>query len=92
MNEQFTPGPWIVCAGPDPKNKTIVAGSTQNGALICRTSSEGWADGDQPDFANANLIASSPDMYKAISNFLNYGDSRIVRDEMKAALSKATNL
>jgi hypothetical protein len=93
---KHTPGPWIVVAGPDPVNKTIIAVNAAGQPAIATTRSESFADGCKPDEENAYLIAAAPALLAALSALLtSYSDiyghhTKAELDAARAAIASAT--
>lgn len=56
VNEQFTPGPWIV--DPEYPRDVVTLDGRKDVALA--------APNDEQSFANAHLIAAAPDLYAAL--------------------------
>lgn len=91
----FTPGPWRL--HKNKKDQSIITGTT-----------EGWGpdhlatidtSGNPPErLANASLIAAAPELFEALSLFIQYEGSKdnlglgqlaVARDKARAALAKA---
>jgi hypothetical protein len=62
---KHTPGPWAVAAGANPKNRVIYSVNGAGHPHIAVTVSHDFADGCEPDFANAALIAAAPELLAA---------------------------
>ncbi len=81
---KYTPGPWM---NPAMSNEvmTVPIGEIK----ICKVFP---VSEENNGAANARLIAAAPDLYKALSDYVNYGDSKIARDAALKALKKARTL
>lgn len=63
MNTQHTPGPWKVCLGPDlDGNLAAQVSNGENFVASCGTEKSTMPGGFDRCKANAQLIASAPDL------------------------------
>lgn len=97
-DDMFTPGPWIAKKGAGwfvsrPNARIALAvGMRPDTSLVT-----GENDHESESRANANLIASAPDLYEALKSCLNFmenteselGFNLESADQARAALAKA---
>lgn len=53
---KHTPTPWIAVAGANPKHKSIMAVNAAGHPTLAKIESHGFAEGCEPDHANAEFI------------------------------------
>lgn len=91
--EKFTPGPWVITSGANPKEKNIVAigsGGPENGhPRVAKTICEDFGDGCNPDIANAHLIAAAPEMYEMLQALAYHAPNRTFEKQVQDLLAKA---
>lgn len=90
-DSKHTPGPWIICAGANPKNKTIIAGSTESHAVICSTSGDGWSEADHLSISTANAHLIALEALKAVDRFFSKSvfDNGTIHQTVKDAITKS---
>lgn len=84
---KHTPGPWSYDTGPALSGRYHVVNDA-NGDMVC----ECYEGADSDREANAHLIASAPDMRKALDDLVNSFEKhrpKAYRDAARAAIAKA---
>lgn len=97
---KWTPGPWVVSDSQDEVSVCMGTAIDSPYEYTCghvwQASDVYWSEADKEDIANAQLIASAPDLYEALDDLRSsckaLGLDRDLHQELynaRAALAKA---
>ncbi len=93
MTTKHTPGPWLVEYGHNQKSGIRYWQIHDDLHAICQNHFCCAAENEDVSEANASLIAAAPDLLDACERaemwFSTHPDGKIMRDVMRAAISKA---